>query len=110
MHVMRAYLQCKDRDFVQDIKEHKRKFERGELTLDLKTLMIADQRSYQTLLQEGTYNQPSAEEEQILALTARLEGSKKKDGTSGTGGHPVAAWKLIAPVDGKTTKTVSGKE
>ena len=105
MHVMRAYLQCKDRDFVQDIKEHKRKFERGELALDLKTLMIAAQRSYQTLLQEGTYNKPTTEEEQILALTAQLAGNKKKDS-----GHPVAAWKLVAPVDGKNVKTVSGKE
>ena len=105
MHVMRAYLQCKDRDFVQDIKEHKRKFERGELTLDLKTLMIAAQRSYQMLLQEGDYNKPTTEEEQILALIAQLAGNKKKDG-----GHPVAAWKLVAPVDGKNVKTVSGKE
>ena len=110
MHVMRAYLKCKDKDFLQDIKDHKRKFERGDMALDLKTLMIAGQRSYQNLLQEGTYNRPSAEEEQILALTARLEGTKKKGDGGSPGSHEVAAWKLVAPTDGKVTKTVNGKE
>ncbi|KAI2508248.1 hypothetical protein MHU86_6177 [Fragilaria crotonensis] len=78
VHVMRAYLQCKDCKFVQDIKEHKRKFERGELDPDLKTLMIAAQRSYQTLLQEGTYNKPSTEEEQILPSRPDLRNTRRK--------------------------------
>jgi hypothetical protein len=113
MHVLQAYLHCKDRDFVQDIKDQKRKNERGEITLELKTLMICAQRTYQTLIQDGTYNKPSPEEEQIIALSAKLANdnkSKAKRAPDTTSNYVVAAWKLVAPTDNTTVKVVNGKE
>jgi hypothetical protein len=58
MHVMRAYLICPDSDFLLAIKLQKIKAEADPKLLTLPTLMIVAQKTYQTLLQEGTYNAP----------------------------------------------------
>jgi hypothetical protein len=68
LHVLLSYLACKDPDFVAGIKDQKRQFEAGKETLDLLAL-----KQYQTLVQDGTYNKPTAQEEHIIALTAKLE-------------------------------------
>jgi hypothetical protein len=73
LHVLLSYLACKDPDFVAGIKDQKRQFEAGKETLDLSSLMILALKQYQTLIQDGTYNKPTAQEEHIIALTAKVE-------------------------------------
>lgn len=73
MHVMKAYLICKDKDFVAEIKDLQRKYIRGDLPRELPDLMLAAQNEFQRLMQDKTYNKPSQEEAQLIALTAKLE-------------------------------------
>ena len=54
MHVMKAYLICPDQDFLLAIKLQKIKAEADPKMLTLPILMIAAQKSYQTLIQVGT--------------------------------------------------------
>jgi len=137
MHVMKAYLTCKDRDFLAEIKDLQRKYIRGDLPRNLSDLMLAGKNEYQRLIQDKTYNQPSPEETQLIALTAKLEqetearaslekkyrdfkarqDSGKADqrggnpgSATGKQGRKVEAWMLKAPTDGKLTMNRNGVE
>ena len=133
LHVLLSYLACKDPDFVAGIKDQKRQFEAGKETLDLSSLMILALKQYQTLIQDGTYNKPTAQEEHIIALTAKLDkqmnqGKSNKVDSKNTKkkvksftAQPAKksfdkprvyrnepAWMSIPPTDGRFVKRIEG--
>jgi hypothetical protein len=122
MHVMRAYLICPDTDFLLIIKLQKIKAESDTTLLTLPILMIAAQKAYQTLLQEGTYNAPPTHETRLIALAAKYgikEGIKdnntkfndsKSRNRNNRDRGPKPSWLSIAPSsDDPRTKIVDGR-
>ena len=116
MHVMRAYLICPDADFLLAIKLQKIKAESDPKLLTLPTLMIVAQKTYQTLLQEGTYNAPQTHESRLVALAAKYGTLNVKHGNGNSKGKgkererpKKPEWTSKAPTDGVLTKTVNGK-
>ena len=114
MHVMKAYLICPDPDFLLAIKLQKIKAEANPKLLTLPILMISAQKSYQMLVQEGTYNTPQTHESKLVALAAKYATPTKKEGK----GHQAKGrgdrlkkpdWMAKAPTDNVTTKSVDGK-
>jgi hypothetical protein len=134
LHVLLSYLACKDPDFVAGIKDQKRQFEAGKETLDLSSLVILALKQYQTLIQDSTYNKPTAQKEHIIALTAKLDKqmndrsksnkvdskiTKKK--VKSFAAQPAKktfdkprvhrnepAWMSIPPIDGRYVKKIEG--
>ena len=129
MHVMLAYLTVKDKDFTDDIKSLKRKKERGERECSVEELLEYGHNAWLPLSTHGTYNKPTDEEQQIIALTAKLEqvaeeraGLDKKlsafasrhTGKNATGGkfkgkRSDPKWMLQPPTNGKLTMTFAGE-
>ena len=77
---MKAYLICPDQDFLLAIKLQKIKAEADPKLLTLPILMISAQKSYQMLVQEGTYNAPQTHESKLVALAAKYATPIKKEG------------------------------
>ncbi len=86
------------------------------------------QTKFDALVQEGTWNRPSAEQPHIIALTATLENmSKANAGMAKAGNKPKSvarkkvsftapranegdfAWKAVAPTDKSKSKVVNNK-
>ncbi|KAI2497267.1 hypothetical protein MHU86_17231 [Fragilaria crotonensis] len=114
MHVMKAYLICPDQDFLLAIKLQKIKAEADPKLLTLPILMISAQKSYQMLVQEGTYNAPQTHESKLVALAAKYATPIKKEGkgyqAKGKNDRPKKPdWMAKAPTDNVTTKSVDGK-
>ena len=115
MHVMKSYLMCPDQDFLLAIKLQKIKAEADPKLLTLPTLMISAQKSYQMLVQEGTYNAPHTHESKLIALAAKYGGgpTQKKEGKGNNGKvrerFKKPDWMTKAPTDNVSTKTVDDK-
>ena len=71
-----------DKKFVEQIERQKDKFDDGE-DITVKTLMQVALIRYKDRKRSGLWQAPSAEEEQIIALTAQVKGLQtKKHGAS----------------------------
>jgi hypothetical protein len=79
-NLFKAYKSVKDRDFITYIKKKEDEYEEGQ-DVDVDMLMLQASNKYKTMIQTGTWNAPSPEEEKILALETQLERLKKKKET-----------------------------
>ena len=113
---MRAYLICPDPRFLLAIILQKIKGEGDPKLLSLPILMITAQKTYQTLLQEGsTYNAPQTHESPLVALAAKYglnNNSNNKAGNSKSKKqerNKKPEWMSVGvPTDGTLTKAVDG--
>jgi hypothetical protein len=125
INLFSAYGAVPDKKFVEQMERQKDKFDDGE-DVTVKTLMQVALIRYKDRKRSGLWQAPSAEEEQIIALTAQVKGlQKKKNGVSSKStkdkksdatktprrnDDPKYAWKLVAPKPGEpTTKEWSKK-
>jgi hypothetical protein len=123
-NLFKGYAVVKDVDFKEYIKAKKSAYEDGTIELEEETLMDIAQNKFDALVQEGTWNRPSAEQEQIIALTATLENlsrarvpaankpksaRKKVSFASPRANEGDFAWKAVAPTDKSKTKVVNSK-
>jgi len=134
-NVFRAYETCQDKTFTNYISRQKDQYEEGTLNLTTEELMQKAEQKYKNLTLEKKWNKPSQEQEEIIALRAKIElfqrkrtpkGSpKKEDDTTKKGkgrsikkdanGKPVfegdQSWRNTPPkANESNTKTVNGKE
>ena len=98
IHLFNAYKSAPDEDFVTYIKSKETLYEEEEIELDPDSLMELALTKYNTYCKQGTWNQLSKEQEEIIALKAqvnklentkksspnRRENAKKPDGTGGS--------------------------
>jgi hypothetical protein len=131
INLFAAFMVVPDKKFVEYIEKQKDKFDEGE-DVTTKKLMQVALTKYKDRKRSDTWQAPSAEAEQIMALTAQIgelqkakastpvdkskrEGGAKKesDGKKRTRADKYAkkyAWKLVAPATGEpTTKVVENK-
>ena len=97
IHLFNAYKSAPDEDFVNYIKAKETLYEEEEIELDPDTLMELALTKYNTFCEQGTWNQLSKEQEEIIALKAQVnklenakndssnkkDGAKKADGAKG---------------------------
>ena len=118
INLFSAYAAVPDKKFVEQIERQKDKFDDGE-DVTVKTLMQVALIRYKDRKRSGLWQAPSAEEEQIIALTAQVKGLQtKKHGarskstrekklestkTPRRNDDPKYAWKLVAPKPGEPT-------
>ena len=118
INLFSAYGAVPDKKFVEQIERQKDKFDDGE-DVTVKTLMQVALIRYKDRKRSGLWQAPSAEEEQIIALTAQVKGLQtKKHGarskstrekklestkTPRRNDDPKYAWKLVAPKPGEPT-------
>jgi hypothetical protein len=118
INLFSAYGAVLDKKFVEQIERQKDKFDDGE-DIMVKTLMQVALIRYKDRKRSGLWQAPSAEEEQIIALTAQVKGlqtkkhgassksTKEKKSTSTKMPHrnddPKYAWKIVAPKPGEPT-------
>ena len=82
-NLFKGYAACSDKNFVKYIATKEEKYEEGE-ELNPKKLMLLADTKYKTLVEKGTWDAPSAEEEKIIALQAQVESLQKKMNKGGT--------------------------
>jgi hypothetical protein len=137
IYLFDAYSQAPDSTFVQYIAQQKSQYDDNTLDLTADRLMTLAEHKYATLTRDETWSRPTQEQENIVALTARLEmmnkqiGKKKVDTKSKQSKglkktikkdkppkgkknkqdlDKKFAWKKVPPKDGEPrTKTVGGK-
>ena len=130
-HVLKAYENCIDTDFLYDVKDQRKRCESGEHDRTVDHLLLFGRNTCNKLVQRGTYGTPSKEQQEIIALTAKLEvesqerakleksiknlkgksnGKGKRNGKSGGKSTPreKPAWMKVAPKDNKFEKTADG--
>ena len=95
IHLFTGYEECTDKEFKDYIKRIKDEYNEGRIELDYKQLMDKAEVKYKSLVQDGKWNAPSEEQEQIVALQAQIATLKK----------PKAA-----PKDNKSNKGKKGKD
>ena len=104
-----------DSAFIDFIKRKKDAYEEGEINLTPNVLMQATVNKYNSLKQQGRWNQASEQDEKIIALQTKLEslerGKKKGGNPTGPGTVPkLPAWVNIGPPEGAPeSKVVGGK-
>jgi len=76
-NLFKAYKSVKDCDFTTYIKKKEDEYEEGQ-DVDVDMLMLQASNKYKTMVQTGTWNAPSPEEEKILALESQIEKLKKQ--------------------------------
>jgi hypothetical protein len=127
-NLFKGYAAVKDLDFKEYIKAKKSAYEDGTLDLEEETLMDIAQNKFDALVQDGTWNRPTKEQEQIIALTATIENMAKNNATTSkdSGKKPKSdkkkaasnsprvnegefAWKSVAPADKSKVKVVNNK-
>ena len=81
-NLFKGYAACSDKNFVKYIANKEEKYEEGE-ELNPKKLMLLADTKYKTLVEKGTWDAPSAEEEKIIALQAQVESLQKKMNKAG---------------------------
>ena len=72
VHLFNAYKNAPDEDFVNYIKSKETLYEENEIDLDANLLMQFALTKYNTYVEQGTWNQLSRADEQIIALKAEL--------------------------------------
>jgi hypothetical protein len=125
INLFSAYGAVPDKKFVEQIERQKDKFDDGE-DVTVKTLMQVALIRYKDRKRSGLWQAPSAEEEQIIALTVQVKGLQKKNQSANSkstkekksestktprrNDDPKYAWKIVAPKLGEpTTKEWSKK-
>ena len=129
INLFAAFMAVPDKKFVEYIEKQKDKFDEGE-DVTTKFLMQVALTKYKDRKRSDTWQAPSAEAEQIMALTAQItdlqrakapapvEKAKKSGGSKHDGKKKIRAtkfaekyaWKLIPPESGEpTTKEVDKK-
>jgi hypothetical protein len=114
-NLFKGYMTASDSAFIDFIKRKKDAYEEGEIDLTPNALMQATVNKYNSLKQQGRWNQASEQDEKIIALQAKLEslevGRKKGDKSPGTQKGPKQSeWVNISPPEGAPeVKVVSGK-
>ena len=127
-NLFKGYTASSDKHFCAYIKRKQDEFdEGGDITADKLMLLAANK--YKTMVEDGVYNKPSAEEEKIIALQAQIkklaknnkkndkkdkdvktkgDGSKAKD----KGRKKKPDWMLRPPTPNEVNKSkkVNGKE
>eukprot|EP00978_Attheya_sp_CCMP212_P039026 scaffold198911_cov69-Attheya_sp.AAC.1 len=81
-NLFKGYAAVKDLDFKEYIKAKKSAYEDGTLDLEEEALMDIAQNKFDALVQDGTWNRPTKEQEQIIALTATIENMAKSNATA----------------------------
>jgi len=74
-YIFKAYEQVNDKVFVTYIERFKDKFDEGEY-IGTNYLMQVAQNKYKLLKEEGKWNAPSSEEEELVALCAEVQNLK----------------------------------
>ena len=73
VHLFNAYKNAPDEDFVNYIKSKETLYEENEIDLDANSLMQFALTKYNTYVEQGTWNQLSRADEQIIALKMELQ-------------------------------------
>lgn len=68
---------CKDKAFIEWLKQRKDEYDLGKAFTAEELMRLAEQK-YLNLIKDGTWEAPSAEQEQIIALTAQLKKVQEK--------------------------------
>ena len=71
VNLIRGYMACTDKKFVEYIEKCKDNYEEGE-NITYQSLMAKAERKYQARMLNGEWNVPTQEQEEIIALKARL--------------------------------------
>ena len=118
--LFKAYVLVPDDDFKDYIKDHKNDYEDGKIDLNADELMKIAKNKYEILKEQGTWQKPSKEGEEIIALKAEIaqlrENKKRPNGSkSGKGktskdknNDEKHAWKKIK-IEGKDILRKNGK-
>jgi hypothetical protein len=85
VNLFKGYDVVPDAEFKADISDSRRKYDRGE-ELTAEQLMLQAQNKYKNRVQSKTWNAPSDEQEQIIALQASLALLTKKGNTGNNKG------------------------
>ena len=139
LNLFHAYKSVSDSDFTTYIGTKETAFLHGELELTEDKLMSIAETDYKIRVEKGTWGQLSAEQQQIVALSAQISQFKKskknkskksgskteddettQDDTKGKkkkskkdkakkGNDEKWAWKKVPPINGETTKTFEDK-
>ena len=85
--LVEAYLTCSNEEFVQYIRHLETVADETNVALDFEDLMTKAETRYDKLIQNKTWGQKAARDEQILALQAQIKHLEKgrKSGGSGNG-------------------------
>eukprot|EP00978_Attheya_sp_CCMP212_P009441 scaffold22332_cov61-Attheya_sp.AAC.2 len=67
-----------DLEFKDYIKQKKYSYEDGTVNLEENQLMLIAENKFDALVQSGSWNQPTREQEQIIALTATIQNMEKR--------------------------------
>ena len=137
VYLFRSYLVVKDNSFRAYMQRKKELYdERGNVPMPPEELMDLALTKYLQLKQEGTWKAKSKEEEQIIALTAKLKeaqdtlhslksassdkpnsgssnsgnSGKKKDKKKDKDNKGISAWKKVRPKGGEGTLERNGKK
>ena len=71
-NVFKAYKSTTDKTFVEYIRKKEDQYDEGE-EIDIDLLMLQAGNKYKTMIQQGTWAAPSAEEEKIIALESKIQ-------------------------------------
>ena len=127
VYLFLAYLEAEDKDFVNFIKMLKMRHDSGIEQITSQQLMDQALTRYNQGVQDGSWKAPTAEQEQLIALTAQLKDANTKitalqktktDMTAGTSSgnstsrsrnpRKFAAWKIVREGN-ETTKVHNGQ-
>jgi hypothetical protein len=77
-NLFKGYNSVTDIEFKNYIKQKKSAYEDGTLNLEEDQLMMVAENKFDALVQAGDWNQPTREQEQIIALTATIHDMAKR--------------------------------
>jgi hypothetical protein len=77
-NLFKGYNSVTDIEFKQYIKQKKSAYEDGTLDLEEDQLMMVAENKFDALVQAGDWNQPTREQEQIIALTTTIQEMAKR--------------------------------
>jgi hypothetical protein len=78
MYVFHSYLSIEDQEFKWYIQNQKEKYDEGDQSITVTTLMSKALTKYNQLIQSKTWKAKSPEEEKLITLTAQLKVAKDK--------------------------------
>lgn len=119
-----AYAQASDKQFVKYIQTKKDLFDDGELNITPQILMLKAATKYKTMKDEETWNAPSDEQVEIMALKAQVskleiankkskktqtsstssKSTKKDEKSNKTKKKRYPPWRYVAPKEGESQK------
>ena len=81
-NVFKAYKSTSDKTFVEYIRKKEDQYDEGD-DIDVDLLMLQAGNKYKTMVQQGTWAAPSAEEEKIIALESKIQQLQKSSSKKG---------------------------